>query len=574
VVQLGTSQVPTSLATGQAGGRRAAYAIVVRSVELKADSTAYGLEVLRPYMAILADGARFLVCWPPTWPPAPGVIPSLAAAGFTLQQWGVAADYDMLTDWLRDYEGTELAVLTFYPRGQAATPVPLRMVGLGTGEKPVSLSDPRTRGREPEMAVFVRLGPVPADSNVWMIGPVQLYLGPQGSIKTAGRFTGGGCAPDDAALEAIVREHFAASGWGDPGGYEMFEDLLLDNEGYPVLLITCYPARPGAVTGKIMVSQGQAQAQLQPQPRAVAQEPAAAPVGWRAWPIAGLPQEAQKLLQEAVAVVERQVDLASYPDIVAVRSTGSGGAVMEAVAKIEQAAALAPDSLDVALARVAALRLAAQGESAATALREMASRWPGHWAAQCLLHHPAQCPLKWPAWPEDGALHPGVVRLVQTIVPWEFRDGLLPLVVFLTRTPTDEGVSEQEFMDSPLELALPDTGERGPLVLACVFRLGGTASDPLVLEALGYPGESSLAAIRWEMVCRRKVFGLANVRGGKVIGVREVRLGPQGSKTADMLADPIAQETGGPVSLPAVSAAVGRYQQRFPIETLPFEPAG
>lgn len=310
-----------------------------------------------------------------------------------------------------------------------------------------------------------------------------------------------------------------------------------------------------------------------PQDRTPAAEPPlkrAAP--WRAWPIEDIPRQAQRLLDEAAELIEAAVDLSHFPDLT--RVEGVGGPLMAVVRKVEQADALQPGNPDVAFIRAMALWLNLQGRSGTEALEDLVRCHPDYWLAQAALRYgsPAACHLTWPAWPEDGCLPPAVSRVVHTVFPIGFRDGLMPLVVFLARSPSSEGISARDFANVRWDVAFVDTGERDPLLSACVFRIWDNPTNPFIMEALGVPLESGQTALCWEILCRRKLFAVASVEEDNLTAIRQVRLGPKGSKAADQILDAMVKGKVESCSQMDLMMAARRYQKRMPIEALPFEP--
>jgi len=247
---------------------------------------------------------------------------------------------------------------------------------------------------------------------------------------------------------------------------------------------------------------------------------------------------------------------------------------MQAVAAVEAARALAPDNPDLAFIRAAMLLLALQHESGTAALGELTASHPDYWPAEVVLRSftGRECHLAWPPWPESGNLHPGVVSHLHTITEAGLRDGLMPLVVVLTRVPSRDGVSADEFLSLPLELAVVDSGLRAPMVTAFVFRLGGDAPEAVIMEMLGRPFQSPLARLRWEILCRRRNLALVNVRDDKIAGLRPVAFGPRNTQVADDIARTLAEGQVEERPDEEFLAAVRRYQRDMPIEALPFEP--
>jgi hypothetical protein len=267
--------------------------------------------------------------------------------------------------------------------------------------------------------------------------------------------------------------------------------------------------------------------------------------------------------------------MSHYPGLVSVRSTGSTGEVAEAVSLVEKAMALAPDNPDVIFLYAAVLFLAMQGASATAVLEDLVSTHPDHWLAHRALQDFAVMfsHLLWPPWPEDGRLLPGIARVLHTTIDCGFRDGLMPLVVVLTRLPSREGMSAADFLRQPLECAVVDTGITSPLVTALVFRLGGPRRDALITELPGFPLQDAHLRLRWEVILRRGSVPLVNCEADRIVGVRLVRFGPRGRQVAQRLANLIGNAELRAYDQTELLRAVQTYQNAMPLEALSFEPA-
>jgi len=295
---------------------------------------------------------------------------------------------------------------------------------------------------------------------------------------------------------------------------------------------------------------------------------------WRPWPLPGLSDEAQTYLQRALEIVEQHVNLQHYPEIVSMDATGGEGTIMEAAREVERALEVAPDHPGLLYIHASLLAVALQGASATEELKALQAAHPDYWLADVALRAAdfRCCPATWTPWPDEGgSLHPGVLRHLQTIVDEGFRMGLMPLAAVLTRVPSSEQVTPQEFLRLPLELAVVDSGLRKPTVTAFVFRLGEAGPDALIMEMLGRPLGSYRSRMQWELLCRQPAFPLVNVQGDEIVGIRWVEFGPRSRAAAEALAETLASTDLEEESLEEFLAAVRLYQQAFAIEALPFE---
>jgi hypothetical protein len=245
-VRLGRAEVPPSLATGAAGGRRAQFIVLVRSGPNPADAGAYALATIRPYMASIVNGCQIGTFSTQDSSPDDSTVRLLAETQFVQAGWGAFADHDTFTDRVVDLEGRPCAVTTCVRKAGAETGGPLQMVALGSGQRAPSVAAGDVAGRKATHIMLFRIGALVGNDKAFR----RAALEPFADVADRGTRVGslsltGGPPPAESAWPNILVGQFQAQSWGSPPAGDLFLDWFLDGEGYPVAVFAWYPARAG-----------------------------------------------------------------------------------------------------------------------------------------------------------------------------------------------------------------------------------------------------------------------------------------------------------------------------------------
>jgi hypothetical protein len=195
--------------------------------------------------------------------------------------------------------------------------------------------------------------------------------------------------------------------------------------------------------------------------------------------LSGPDHPARQPLDAATEIVDRHVELDAVGGITSFTSSSE---VSEAIPYLEQAAALAPDDLDVLVAKASVLHAAAQFKSAEEVVDAVLDKDPGHFEARTWKEHWATwaTALQFPRWGEaERSLHPvmkghlAAGHRLQVV-----RDGLQKALAILIPTqgspPDTRTRIEVDWVLSPTPF--------GPLV-AYYTRLLEPSGEPSVSEA-------------------------------------------------------------------------------------------
>ncbi len=201
-----------------------------------------------------------------------------------------------------------------------------------------------------------------------------------------------------------------------------------------------------------------------------------------------LSKEALRLIQEALQIVEKQVEV--HRDFVSVQGTGAEGPVMDVARKLELAHGLHPESALLHFGYGSGLHVASQFKSAEEVMKA------------CLLAHPDfplarfavegwgqwKSPFTLPVWTRDSVQVPQAISdTVKTNIILSVRDGILPRATFFYRDAVGDFKDLHALQNARIELATVVSMVNTPPVVGVYGRIYDDPTNPFNLEVLRIP---------------------------------------------------------------------------------------
>lgn len=203
-----------------------------------------------------------------------------------------------------------------------------------------------------------------------------------------------------------------------------------------------------------------------------------------------LSKEARRLVDEAVAIVEANVQLFGDGTL-HVSGAGSEGPVMGAVRRLEEARALHPESAVLRFAHSSALAVAAQHQSARAEMHALAMSDPPFVLAEWAL-------AGWERWrslfvlapwgPETQTLHPLISNQLIGCVLLAVRHGIVPRATLFFRDGSGNFPDLAALRDARIEIAgVTDSSSSATPVFAIFARVWDDPQNAFGLEAHALP---------------------------------------------------------------------------------------
>jgi hypothetical protein len=285
-------------------------------------------------------------------------------------------------------------------------------------------------------------------------------------------------------------------------------------------------------------------------------------------------EEADRLVQNAIAIIDAQVELSP---VFHIKQSGDEGPLMEASDLFEKAWKLSPERKEIRYASVASLRLASQFAAAATEMEKYCAEYPDSvlakvtsaaWRAGSVI---APAPF---AFPEVG---PSLEKLPEfysgkltSFILWPGRKGIAPQAVLFEKDGQGWW-TDSKFADLKTEVAVV-VDDGNPDVVAIYRRCTGPGLDKADMQesvaVLEQPGDD-IALVGWAFLCEQESVGVVIVDAQeKVIFNTEVTLSSRTKNTLKKIGSRLLAAPPGTRSPQEVFNAMRKYQEKSNLDDI------